>query len=300
MGNIHIITDIEMKSGCKQNIYITNDEEIKEGDWCLPFYNYKVEVTKEYPIYKMKNGDFYCQDKKIILTDNKDLIKNGVQAIDKEFLEWFVKNPSREKIRTYLTKVLQSGNPTFYKDVYKIIIPQEEPKQEFPKLGTKEFNDLASACFGGKPKKETLKEAAETSFIEIREENYKDGFIEGAKWQQGRNKMKIEDKITNSVMSCQIALNQLEQIKFTPYYKQSLKNKLNSVLVELIKVEANHYDKFFDRDSDATDAVYSVFDKFIKKVSEIAIYDMENICHIIDAYKKDQKSIEGIVNKINR
>ena len=112
--------------------------------------------------------------------------------------------------------------------------------------------------------------------------------------------MKIEDKITNSVMSCQIALNQLEQIKYTPYYKQALKNKLNSVLVELIKAEQNHYDKFFERDDNATDAVYAVFDTFIKKVSEIAIYDMENICHIIDAYRKDQKSIEGIVNKINR
>jgi len=28
-----------------------------------------------------------------------------------------------------------------------------------PKVGTKEFNDLASACFGGKPKQETLEEA---------------------------------------------------------------------------------------------------------------------------------------------
>ncbi len=71
-------------------------------------------------------------------------------------------------------------------------------------------------------------------------------------------------------------------------------------MAELIKAEANHYDKFFERDSDSTDFVYSVFDTFIKKVSEIAIYDMENICHIIDAYRKDQKSIEGIVNKINR
>lgn len=27
-----------------------------------------------------------------------------------------------------------------------------------PKIGTKEFNDLASALFGGKPKQETLEE----------------------------------------------------------------------------------------------------------------------------------------------
>jgi hypothetical protein len=45
-------------------------------------------------------GNYYLKTdvgyKKIILTDNKDLIKDGVQAIDDEFLEWFVKNPSCE------------------------------------------------------------------------------------------------------------------------------------------------------------------------------------------------------------
>jgi hypothetical protein len=30
--------------------------------------------------------------KKIILTTDLDLIKDGVQSIDNEFLEWFVKN----------------------------------------------------------------------------------------------------------------------------------------------------------------------------------------------------------------
>ena len=33
--------------------------------------------------------------------------------------------------------------------------------KELPQLGTKEFNDLASACFGGKPKQETLEEVSE-------------------------------------------------------------------------------------------------------------------------------------------
>jgi hypothetical protein len=35
---------------------------------------------------------------KIILTTDQDLIKDGVQAIDDEFLEWFVKNPSCEEV----------------------------------------------------------------------------------------------------------------------------------------------------------------------------------------------------------
>jgi hypothetical protein len=36
--------------------------------------------------------------KKIILTTDPQLIADGVQAIDDEFLEWFVKNPSCERV----------------------------------------------------------------------------------------------------------------------------------------------------------------------------------------------------------
>ncbi len=67
------------------HIYITSDEEIKEGDW---FYNPKFnEIGINY------NPDS-C--KKIILTTDQDLINDGVQSIDDEFLKWFIKNPSCE------------------------------------------------------------------------------------------------------------------------------------------------------------------------------------------------------------
>jgi uncharacterized damage-inducible protein DinB len=108
------------------------------------------------------------------------------------------------------------------------------------------------------------------------------------------------DKITTSVMSCQIALNQLEAIKYTAYYKQSLKNKINAIIPELIKSEQDNYDKFFEVNSESTDHVYKVFELFIKRISEVPIYDMENICYMIDAYDKDAKSMNGITNKILR
>ena len=67
------------------NIYITSDEEIKMQDWC---------ITAKGNLLQMIEGDtalgfalLGC--KKIILTTDQDLIKNGVQAIDAEFLEWF-------------------------------------------------------------------------------------------------------------------------------------------------------------------------------------------------------------------
>lgn len=107
------------------NIYITNDEKIKEGDWVYHKILKSVfkidlkEVSQEY-IEERKNI------LKIILSTDQDLIKDGVQAIDDEFLEWFVKNPSCERVEigTYHVKGDISG-----KLHYKIIIPKEEHKQ---------------------------------------------------------------------------------------------------------------------------------------------------------------------------
>ena len=71
-----------------KNIYITSDEEIKERDW---FLTDDKRVEKSTPDWNARDWH-----KKIILTTDQDLIKDGVQAIDDEFLEWFVKNPSCE------------------------------------------------------------------------------------------------------------------------------------------------------------------------------------------------------------
>jgi hypothetical protein len=75
------------------NIYITSDEEIKEGDWCVD------DIGDVFKIEYLKYFKDFC--KKIILTTDQDLIKDGVQAIDDEFLEWFVRNPSCERVETY-------------------------------------------------------------------------------------------------------------------------------------------------------------------------------------------------------
>ena len=104
---------------CKnQNIYITNSEEIKEGDWC---YNLSGKL-----VLKCKAGvlNKFNDWKKIILTTDQDLIKDGVQAINDEFLEWFVKNPTCKDVE--IDKGYRGENLFNY----KIIIPKEESKQE--------------------------------------------------------------------------------------------------------------------------------------------------------------------------
>lgn len=139
--------DWEQGDGVNQTIYITSSEEIKEGDWFYLDMSHSNTLPDE--IHQMGNdkwsktgGIHFCEGnswvdscKKIILTTDPDLIKDGVQAIKDDFIEWFVKNPSCEEVEV---KPLRKSSGWYdEKEIwhwdflaYKIIIPKEEPKQE--------------------------------------------------------------------------------------------------------------------------------------------------------------------------
>jgi hypothetical protein len=93
---------------------ISNTENVNENCWIIT--NGKlVQVS-----YLLSNE--VAKGNKIILTTNKLLIKDGIQAIDDEFLQWFIENQSCEKVEVVDLLAEQFG--------YIIIIPKEEPKQE--------------------------------------------------------------------------------------------------------------------------------------------------------------------------
>ena len=153
-----------------KELFITSDEVIKEGDW---IYKIDHSHTAIFNVHCEELVDDYNRNnnnhKKIIMTTNKDL--DGVQAIDAEFLEWFVKNPSFERVEvniegypcmsdgseiTFAQPANLGGSEDIRNNIvsynkqehtdtknfvkaydkkrYKIIIPKEEPKQETLKL----------------------------------------------------------------------------------------------------------------------------------------------------------------------
>ena len=134
----------EMEKGKRffpRNIYITSDEEIKEGNWCIDNRNVLNKIinvsTNGYVMFKNGNSIKNTNSKKIILTTDDRLIKDGVQPIEDYFLEWFVKNPSCEYVEikkgsynlSPMEEMLEKEYvPKGTFDTYKIIIPQEEPK----------------------------------------------------------------------------------------------------------------------------------------------------------------------------
>ena len=155
-------------------IYITSDEEIKVDEYYLG------EDNNIYCLVSSVN----CNGKKIILTTDPDLIKDGVQPIDDNFLEWFVKNPSCEfvEIEHFGTccgnqSITQCINCEKYNPIYKIIIPQEEPKQET-------IEEYSNGLY-----KQSLKDDVDLTFS--------DGVKLGANYQAER--MYSEEELKNAI-----------------------------------------------------------------------------------------------------
>lgn len=149
------------------HIYITNDEEIKEGDWFVYSSHGTTALLKCKSINLKEiidNEGKVCwidYSKKIILTTDPDLIADGIQSIDDEFLKWFVKNPSCEFVEVTRDFADEGIKGITYYGKYFIIIPQEETKQEtleegFEKYANKEASNLTP----------TVEEVAKSSFIE--------------------------------------------------------------------------------------------------------------------------------------
>ena len=117
-------------SNIAKNIYITSDEEIKMDDWYLDDTNSVRQAITECESYWTHRKKY----QKIILTTDQDLIKDGVQAIDNEFLEWFIKNPSCEEVKVRknpkVNFIVKGKGVQNFNQGYKIIIPKVEPKQE--------------------------------------------------------------------------------------------------------------------------------------------------------------------------
>jgi hypothetical protein len=157
LQGILVLNEDALPFNTAKNIYITSDEEIKEGDWFMSDFN-------SFPIHNIKElsereGTLGWEQKdlknnlKIIITTDQDLIKDGVQSIDDEFLEWFVKNPSCEFV-----EVKSKMNHPRNVFGYEIIIPKEEPKFEDSIENSLSIMSIANDMFGKKeePKQEKI------------------------------------------------------------------------------------------------------------------------------------------------
>jgi hypothetical protein len=246
-----------------QNIYITNDEPIK--NWYI------------------RNGNLYrCSgitipqenDKNVIMTTSQDLIEDGVQAISEEFLEWFVHNADDsgvlfdrcevEKEKVILGEVLGT---TYIDYNYKIIIPQETNKthylDELPNMDKDVLLKMWNAAMPKlEPKQETtLEEVAEsrygTDMDSIRgskiydlNADVKRGFVAGAKWQQehgqkvGHNVQVERMYSEEDMLKCWNACERFERPiseGYAPNFNQFIENLKRNKMKETLEEAAKEY-----------------------------------------------------------
>ena len=240
--------DVEVNDSFKEyiNVYVTSDEEIEDGCILLIIDDFETYIHEH-------KGDNLptIYHKKIILTTDQDLIADGVQAIDDEFLNWFVKNPSCESVEV---KSLLSNNGNVFFG-YKIIITKEESKQELSLKINDEFLDTTSKeilytlmeefdnLVTENSSEETLEEFSRRRFNEQKLDTYtsyniEDAIKEGAKWQMNK-----QDEFTlgflhwyNTSQECETYLRRNYPKNITmngEHYKKVL--QINKELLEMYK-----------------------------------------------------------------
>jgi hypothetical protein len=237
-GKLHLSDKFEKGNDFwhNQNIYITSDKEIKEENLTKSIYVIDVQngnigkLTCKNRFFKgsckligiewSNKQDIwnYYHIKEIILTTDPSLIADGVQAIDDEFLEWFVKNQSCEEVE--VKDLYSYTNENTEHIGYKIVIPKEEPKLDLEKemFELEQQLDIPSNLrwHNSKPKQETLEEVASNLAIKSVKEymrtfpscdntfdyrkGFEEGFIQGVKWEQEQNKNKYsEEEVYNII-----------------------------------------------------------------------------------------------------
>ena len=119
-----------------QNIHITSDSKFVRDEYITD----GIEVIKATPKLVDAQGLVDRRDwKKILMTTDPELIKDGVHPIGEDFLQWFVENPTCIKVEVVYGLFNPMGRQVDPNDLgqnhsqcvwkYKIITTKEEQKQ---------------------------------------------------------------------------------------------------------------------------------------------------------------------------
>lgn len=145
------------------HLYVVSDEEVKNDDYFIVNEKFIQRCVKSYENWLKNNKDnLRYTIKKIILTTDLDLINDNIQAIDDEFLNWYVNNDNCEEVD--VKQGFADGTAYGYNFLdYKIIIPEKELNQET--LEEKKKKVLKEIYFKNNPEKSFIIEERVNNFI---------------------------------------------------------------------------------------------------------------------------------------
>jgi hypothetical protein len=106
---------------------------------------------------------------------------------------------------------------------------------------------------------------------------------------------------TSAILKLESAKKDLEDVKYSlptmSKLNKSIGVSINNCIFNLSKISPMHK-KFIEEKENDTDDVTAVYNEYIEQVSTTEMWECSEVSAIIEAYRKDRKSILGIVRKI--
>lgn len=106
------------------------------------------------------------------------------------------------------------------------------------------------------------------------------------------------ENLTASVITSQILLHYLEELKHTRYYKGKVKESVRAAVIQLMKVERNEFDKAEEVDQELTHQVSTNLMAIIGLLLRGGFSNMILLGNMQYAHHLNPKAIEGIVRKV--
>ena len=107
-------------------------------------------------------------------------------------------------------------------------------------------------------------------------------------------------KVLHTAICAQVLQNYIVDMKANNWFTGVFKNFVNNFLQQFKKLESKFFDIYFDYKEKDTVELYEAYDKYLKAVATIPLWEMQYMTDIIEAYHIDQKSMIGIAKKIHK
>jgi hypothetical protein len=266
-----------------QHVYITSDGKIKEGDWVIT-------PNPQKPLEKINKETYlphYNKKRKIILTTDPKLIKEGIQAIDDDFLEWFVKNPSCDFVDVIFDFKRFRWSELKDSQCYKIITPKETPEQHV-QLINENIDELDESL--KKVKQGTLDKAAKANALE-----------ELSKYQPNKERFKLSCK--NSFLKGAKYEAEIDKEYYIKYIKSEQELQIKKMKELGVNVDGQTFEQMINsliniiKGSYSEEEVLELLKQCYNTAFNDGYYEAENSPSFIDSDKYINNLLKSIKNK---
>lgn len=109
-----------------------------------------------------------------------------------------------------------------------------------------------------------------------------------------------ELKVLHTAIAAQVLQNYIVDMKAENWFTGVFKNFVSNFLQQFRKLETKFFDLYFTHKEEDTVKLYETFDNYIHTVSQVPLWEMQNVKDLLDAYFIDPESMKGIAKKVHK